>query len=535
MFGRLNGVDLVLVPLLGTGLIQPVQCFGNLSNGTCGAAGSASLTSAFRVGTDGLTAPIPAASQTLPQPDFPGYNAIAAGAGESLDPNFRPNVVDSFDLTIQRQLSKKVTVEVGYIGRRITHEYQPININAVPYMMTLGGQRFDQAYKNVVLQYCGGISGLAGGGCAKTAGAVTSQPFFEAALAGTGYCAPGTCTATVVANEGGNFANQQVWTLWSDLDGGVGCPVAGCSSPTGGPDAFNFPRSMMNTPIPGSSFGGQGQLTSGVGVNASVGYGNYNAGFVSLKMNEWKGLTLQSNFTYSKALGTGALVQATSAYTPNDPFNADNMYGRQFYDRKFVYNTFFVYSPPFYKGQAGAMGRLLGGWTFSSIFTTGSGQPIEIFTTTGDGQEFGAGDNVNFFGLETAVPTGPIQSGHAYHTAGSPGFGDGGLPVNIFADPTKAYASYRNPVLGLDNKNTSYLNGLAYWNIDFSVRKNIRITEGVSFEIQGVFANIFNHNQWLDPVGMGMFAPSSFGNLLGSAQENTGGNRSIQIGGRIRF
>ena len=82
--------------------------------------------------------------------------------------------MDSFDLTVRRQLSKKVTLEVGYIGRRITHEYQPTNINAVPYMMTLGGQRFDQAYKNVVLQYCGGIAGLAGGNCAKTAGAVTS-------------------------------------------------------------------------------------------------------------------------------------------------------------------------------------------------------------------------------------------------------------------------------------------------------------------------------------------------------------------------
>jgi hypothetical protein len=35
---------------------------------------------------------------------------------------------------------------VGYIGRRITHEYQPVNINAVPYMMTLGGQSFAKAY-----------------------------------------------------------------------------------------------------------------------------------------------------------------------------------------------------------------------------------------------------------------------------------------------------------------------------------------------------------------------------------------------------
>ena len=30
IYGRLNGVDLVLVPLLGTGLIQAVQCKQNV-------------------------------------------------------------------------------------------------------------------------------------------------------------------------------------------------------------------------------------------------------------------------------------------------------------------------------------------------------------------------------------------------------------------------------------------------------------------------------------------------------------------------
>jgi hypothetical protein len=211
------------------------------------------------------------------------------------------------------------------------------------------------------------------------------------------------------------------------------------------------------------------------------------------------------------------------------------MYGRQFYDRKFVYNVFMVYSPPYYKGQTGVLGRVLGGWTFAPIFTAGSGQPIEIFTTTGDGQEFGAGDNINYFGLETAVPTGPIQSGHAYYTAGSTGFGDSGYPVNIFKNPEAAYNSYRNPVLGLDTKNASYLNGLPYWNLDFRITKNIRVAESVALEFQGVFVNILNHNQLLDPWGMGLFSPGTFGNLLGSAQENPGGNRSIQVGARVRF
>ena len=60
----------------------------------------------FPRGTDGNNAPIPPASQTLPQPTIPGVNSVG-GAGEALDPHFRPNVVDSFDFTIQRQLTNR--------------------------------------------------------------------------------------------------------------------------------------------------------------------------------------------------------------------------------------------------------------------------------------------------------------------------------------------------------------------------------------------------------------------------------------------
>ena len=546
VYGRLNGVDLVLVPLLGTGLMQPVQCVGGAaSNGTCGASEHTTTpATAFRIGVDGLTAPLSSAppSATLPQPDFPGYNAVSAATAESLDPNFRPNQVDSFDLTIQRQLSRKITLELGYIGRRITHEYLPINLNSVPYMMTLGGQSFAQAYKNVVLQYCGGVNGLAGGGCsgASTTAptSVTPQPFFEAALAGTGYCTGFTsCTQAVVFNEGNpygpgcpgtscaplnpnatkNLTNAQVWTLWSDLDSGP----------------FNFAHSMMNTTT--GPFGSQ--MTSGVGDNASVGFGNYNAGFASVKMADWRGLTMQSNFTWSKALGTAALVQATSEFTPDDAFNPYTMYGVQNFNRKFVYNTFFVYQPPFYKGQNGLVGRALGGWTFSSIFTAGSGTPIQLFTTTGGGQEYGAGDNTNFFGEENAVPLGHVEYGHAYYNRPS-----SGLPVNFFAQGTAAINDYRNPILGLDNRDggTGIISGLRYWNMDFSIKKNFRVTEGISLEFQGVFANALNHNQWQDPLANAEAAlfegPSTFGTLgNGSAQAQPGGNRQIELGARVRF
>ncbi len=552
IYGRLNGVDLVLVPLLGTGLIQPVQCRTANRNGTC--TGPVDVWNAFRIGIDGNTAPLGFAAPTLPQPDFPGINDLSTAAGEALDPNFRPNVVDSVDVTVQRQISNKITMELGYIGRIIHHEYQPININAVPYMMTKGGQQFQQAYANIERALgCATSAAACGANVPGTAAAQKAyantfapQPFFEAALSGTGFCNGYTsCTAAVVDQEMGNLTSQAVWSLWSDLDNG----------------AFNFPRSMLNTPLastapcPGSPdptpCGASGQLTSGVGVNASVGHGNYHAGFVSLKMSDWHGLTAQQNFTWSKALGTGAFVQATSEYTVDDPFDLDKMYGVQNFDRKFIYNLFMVYQPPFFKNQPGVVGHLLGGWTLAPIFTAGTGQPVPCQTLTGDygslglsgAQGFGAGDGLNFGDNENCVLTNTagLSSAAHYGVAGSNGIGTtvatsasgAPAPVNMFANPALVYSEVRSPILGIDSRagGTGPVRGLPYWNLDMSVRKQFRITERVSTEFQAVFTNVLNHLQFYDPIPLDLQNPDTWGVL--NAQGNN--PRQMEFGLRVSW
>ena len=526
-------MDLVLVPLLGPGLIQATQCTNVLKNGTCGGTGSANPNSTFRVGPDGLVAPLQPASQTLPQPFYPGVNGAAFAAGEGLDPNFRPNVVNTFTLTFARQLNSKVSLEIGYIGRLINNEYLGINLNAVPYMMTKGGQTFAKAYANLVMQYCGGIAGLAGSTCGGPNGNVnnnvTPQPFFEAALAGTGYCTGfSSCTAAVAANEGvngtGNLNTQAVWSLYSDLDSG----------------GFNFPRSMMNTPLPGA-FGGSGQVTGGIGMNASVGYGNYSGMFITVKSQDWHGVTMQSNFTWSKALGTGAEVQATSANTPPDPFNLRTGYGYQGFDRRFVYNLFFVYQPQWYKSQSGFMGHLLGGWTLAPVFTAGSGLPLTLGTLYG-GQGFGEGDGLNYLGYgnsDNAIPITPANLGQGSAHYNTPG-GGGGFPVNMFADPAAAYNNVRQPILGFDTHDggIGVYRGLPYWNVDMSLKKMFKITERVSTEFQFVVTNLFNHNQWGDPSGeyLDTSNPAAWGALPGSVTYgSTSYMRQMQFGLRISF
>jgi len=565
-YGRLNGVTQVLIPLLGLGLIQQTQCVNNLAaagpvgqysgSGSCGGQGSVSPSTAFRVGTAASTtggpiAPIPVPTLTLPQPDYPGFNNTSTADASTLDPNFRPSAIDSFDLTIQRQLTRKVSLEVGYIGRRITHEFQPMAMNVVPYMMTLGGQQFKNAYANLVLQYCGGTAGLAGGGCGGATGpaainSITAQPFFEAALGGAGsaYCSTGVtmngatvtptnCTQAVALNEGNNVINPapgnsnfgstnlnnaQVWSLWSDLDNG----------------AFTFPRSMMNTPIPASVspiFGAGGQTSSGVQIDASQGWANYSGGFASLKMADWRGMTAQSNFTWAKALGTGSIYQAVSQAAPTDSFNLGESYGRQTFDRKFTYNAFLIYQPPFFKGQAGPMGRLLGGWTFAGVFTAGSGTPVQTQTTFGAAQEFGSADDVNFATFANAVPFKSETHEHANYFSSTNPLAGNSLPVNAFKNGVADANNWRNPILGIDNKDcgAGCFSGLPYWNLDFSVKKSVLVAEGVNIELQGVFTNILNHNQWLDGFPA-LFNTAGWGSLAGEA-----GARNIEVGLRFRF
>jgi hypothetical protein len=534
IYGRLNGVDLVLVPLLGTGLIQAVQCGNNNMNGTC--TGPVSVANAFRVGKDGNFAPIPAASPTLPQPVFPGINSVSAAAGEALDPHFRPNVVDSFDLTIQRQLTNKVLLEIGYIGRRITHEYQPININAVPYMMTQGGQTFASAYA-AVEQGLGCATSFAACGTGNPA-SIAPQPFFETALANTGYCAGfSSCTAAVVSKQAGNFANQRVWTLWSALDkGGIGGGPNGTTVP-----GFNFARSMLNTPIIGgpmdcgvpqgtATCGSNGQLSSGVGVNASTGHGNYNGFFISTKITQWKGITLQENFTFSKALGTGALVQATSEYTLNDAYHLDNQYGLQNFDRKFVFNSYAMIEDPWYKSQHGVIGHIAGGWSLSPIVAIGSGAPIGCATNT-DAQSFGSADGRNFFTFENCIMSKAASgSSSSLHNNAGPG------AFNIYSNPDAVLAGMRPPILGLDNGTggAGVIRGLMYWNMDLRVVKDLKIRERVGLQFQYVVTNVFNHPIFADPNNS-FFVQGVDPTSAGFGVVNSQGNKPRQMQFGLRF
>jgi hypothetical protein len=280
-------------------------------------------------------------------------------------------------------------------------------------------------------------------------------------------------------------------------------------------------------------------------VNASVGSGNYNALFATFKLADWHDMGLQSNFTWGKALGTGASVQATSQYTVADPFDIDHSYGVQAWDRTFIYNMFLVYQPSMFKGQKGVLGHLLGGWTIAPIFSAASGLPLATVTSNFSAQSYGEGDGNDFFSSsnvsiatgpgENAVIIGNYNQGNSRHSnvPGSGNVGTGGTNENMFKDPEAVFNMFRSPILGLDTGHTGgggNIRGLPFWNVDVSVKKAFNITERFKAEFSTIFTNVLNHNQMADPV-LDLTNPGQWGVLSGEISQP----RTMEFGLRVRF
>ncbi|MBV9572413.1 MAG: hypothetical protein JOY93_00040 [Acidobacteriales bacterium] len=299
--------------------------------------------------------------------------------------------------------------------------------------------------------------------------------------------------------------SQGVWSLWSDLDAG----------------SFNFAPTMMNT---------TGQVSSNVAMTTSLGHGNYNAAFITFKTNDWHGLLMQNNFTWSRALGTGGTVQATSGETVVDPWDFNVQYGPQPQDRKFVDTMFIVYQLPFYRGQHGILGRIAGGWTIAPVFAAGSGAPLFCATTTGfpangysGGQDFGSAD-----GLSINTDGNCIQArGATVSQTTSNGV------TTLFSNPAAVYSNVRPLILGIDTRSGGFgqFRGLPYWNVNLGIKKNIRISERFSAEATMNVVNVFNHDQLLDPSLSVTSTAATFGQIGAEGSLP----RTMELGIRVNF
>jgi hypothetical protein len=521
IYGRLNGVNLVLVPLLGVGLLQSVSCANSNMNGTCSSA-LVNPTNVFRIGTDGLIAPLPAASATLPQPFFTGGTNPIAQDATVLDLNYKPEKTDNINFTIQRQLGRKMQLEVGYMGRRIRNVFQELNLDAVPYMTTLGGQSFAQAYANTYFALAAGTAPTA----------IPLQPFFETALGGASsvFCKTSTsCTAAVATSQGSNILNTAAANVWQALNNANG---------------WTLGRTMIDAPL----FGGPTNCVTGcagqgttINETTSLGFSNYNAMFITLNMRDWHGLSGVTNFTWGRALGTAEIGQYNSSNTTLDAWNPRGDYGLQNFDVKFLFNSGLAYQPTSlfgwgdFRNKKGIVGQLVKGWTIAPFFTLQSGPGA--FVGIGNGQSFGSvtppgGDGV---ASEGAVGNGVYTGGFSLHrgVVGSNGVGTNNVgQLNMFADPASVITLFRRCVLGYDTSCGGYYNfrAPAIWNMDLGLTKDFKFGERVTLRTSLQFTNVFNHFAPGSPA-LTVTTPSTFGRITGQATSP----RQTEFGMRLSF
>ncbi len=548
-FGRLNGVNNLLVPMSGPGLLQSVTCSLASMNGQCLASGSVDVSNVFRIGKDGLTAPLPASTQTLPQPFFPGVlqNGIlnpVGGDSRAVDFDYRPESTDNIDFTIQRSIGRKMAVEVGYLGRRIQHEFAEIDLDSVPYMMTKGGQTFAKAYAALWSGLCAPGNG---GACTQLAGAGTdaakisaliatipSQPFFESVLSATpAYCTGfANCTQALLSqsNVRSFMSTVRVSDFWAYLN------ATGTSRANGTLGSWTLGKTMLSD-----------QATE-IGLKSALGYGNYNAAFFTLRIRDWHGLTAVSNFTWGKALGTGALTQRSSGGNWLDVFNPRANYGSATFDYKFLYSLGITYRPDFFKSKKGLLGRLVNGWSVSPFLSVQSGLPTRINWSGAGGcgadcQAFGQTGNSNSgaSAFESAIPLGPynIRPSANRGVTGSGGIGTNNSEgINMFADPSSVFNLFRRCVLGIDTScgGAGNLRGLNRWNVDATLAKDIKITERIGLQFTMQFTNVFNHFQPGDPRdgsanNLRLNQPTNFGKITTAVYDP----RQVEWGMRIHF
>jgi len=236
------------------------------------------------------------------------------------------------------------------------------------------------------------------------------------------------------------------------------------------------------------------------------------------------GFTIQASYTWAHALdeisnGGSLGYSSTSQVYQYNPLNLRNNYGNADYDIRSSFNAQYVWNTPWKFGNKYIQGAI-GGWTLSQNFFARSGLPL----TALDG--FDAIGNTSAPSLLPAQVVGIGQTGCGtyYQTCFNP---TAFAPVG---------ASFPNQM-----RNT--FRGPGFFDSDFSINKNFKLTERVAFGVGANFYNVFNHPNFAQPNDT--FGSGTFGVVSAQTAPPTGpfgsffaglpANRIIQFQGKIVF
>lgn len=376
-------------------------------------------------------------------------------------PHMRTQYSAQYNLTIQRELTKDMKVEIGYVGSQGHRLLATHDIN----------------YSNP--QTCLDINTING--------PLTCGPFAEDAAFsvtvpnGFNFHMP---NGTVVAGTGQtlNFVGLRPYSSpQCDPTTSNGCPVDG---------------------VP---------VFTGIFAQDTIASSSYNSLQVSVDKRFAHGLQFSAAYTYSKSIDDASSFEGIL-----NPLPGANNYARSLFDARHRFVLSYYWELPVRK-YSGFAGKVVDGWAVSGITTYQTGFPIRI-TSDADNEL------MNSFDFELPGEPdkiGPFQTEHPQTHQGyyfnqnsftenatvapvPPSSGPPPTPGNGIVDCTAqvVYGCYDPTLLGrVGTAPRTICCGPGISETDISFIKNIPINERSHFEFRAELFNIFNHTQFYNPDG----------------------------------
>jgi outer membrane receptor protein involved in Fe transport len=372
-------------------------------------------------------------------------------------PHMRSQYSAQYNLTIQRQLTKDLKMEVGYVGSQGHRLLATHDIN----------------YGNP--QTCLDINDMLGAGTCGPyfadstffipQGTITGPHGFHIPYGpnGPSVIAPNTPLPTDITLVGlRRYSSPQC-----DPSTGTGCP---------------------SDQIP---------VFSSIFTQDTISNSAYNSLQASLDKRFGKGLQFTAAYTFSKSVDQSSSFEGI--LNPIDPRISRSLSA---FDARHRLVLSYYWELPFQK-HSGAKGKLLNGWSVSGITTFQTGFPIQITSLA---------DNELMYSFDFELPGKPDQIA-PFHKLKPQKSGNYFFDPNSFTEnatdnsqpPCSAgavFGCYDQSLLGtLGTAKRTICCGPHISETDFAVLKTIPVSEAMHVDFRAEFFNIFNHTQFFNPDG----------------------------------
>ena len=413
-----------------------------------------------------------------------------------IDPNFRIPYSFQYSFGIQREVPGNFLLDVSYVGRQGRKLFALADASQiVDFIDPASGQGLIAAFNAVQAQQDAGVAN----------NALAAQPWIENQMTLAGFpcsqLAAGSCTRFLA----GTFIGDLIH---------IG-------------DTADTIQALFANGLLRQNVGLSSQFSAN-GYVKNFGSSSYDAMLVSLRKRFSRGFQFDVNYTWSHSIDNQSTVAnvTTSGGLVCDARNLRVCRGDSDFDIRHLFNVNGVWELPvgrgrgFFNNAPGWVDAIVGGWTFSGIFSARSGLPFQLATSSWPTSFIFDGANGH-----PAITDGDRNALRAsIHDAP-----DG--TIQFFADPEAALAAVRYPRHGQPgNRNT--LRGPGYWNLDTALLKNFRLpwSETQRLQIRWESYNVFNHHSFALPSSTDI-GSSTFGQITTSASNP----RVMQFGVRWDF